>query len=196
MMLKWMRWVRWCGYPEYIFRCSYDTYVLSMYTTIFMTCIGEECTLQKSFWQFKYFYNLILVNYFFLQDCLPLNCINNDEAYGFEYYYLVWTRLLGWTKLKCQIHWPEAVSIDLYIYNLHKPHKVCIILTSTSTSSLCWLGRQSVFCRYPPFRVIGHLQRSKCDLRLRTFLPLIHQCEFSTSFLSLKIKLEFCYKHY
>jgi hypothetical protein len=122
--------------------------------------------------------------------------IHWPEAYGFEYYYLVWTRLLGWTKLKCQIHWPEAVSIDLYIYNLHKPHKLCIILTSTSTSSLCWLGRQSVFCRYPPFCVIGHLQRSECDLRLGTFLPLIHQCEFSTSFLSLKIKLEFCYKHY
>jgi hypothetical protein len=63
---------------------------------------------------------------------------------------LFWTRLLDLTK-------PNVTSIGpiphplAYIYNHHKPHKVCIILTSTFTSSLYWLGHQSVICRYPHF---------------------------------------------
>jgi hypothetical protein len=121
--------------------------------------------------------------------------VQNNFIFQFEFdLILLWTRLLGWTKLNVKSIGTMPYSLT-YTYNLHKPHKVCIILTFASTSSLYWLGRRSVICMYPPF--FWHRRSSPCsdsDLQLRAFLPLIHQCEFSTSFLSLQIKLEFCYE--
>jgi hypothetical protein len=69
---------------------------------------------------------------------------------------MFWTRLLGWSKLNVKFIGPMSYSLS-YIYNFHKPHKVCIILTTTSTSSLYWLGRRNVICRYLHFFGVGHL---------------------------------------
>jgi hypothetical protein len=53
------------------------------------------------------------------------------------------------------------------------------------------------YLQVPP--LFWHRWSSPCsdsDLQLGAFLPLIHQCEFSTSFLSIQIKLEFCYEQW
>jgi hypothetical protein len=59
------------------------------------------------------------------------------------------------------------------------------------------LGVGALSAGTPPPPFFWHRWSSPCsdsNLQLGAFLPLIHQCEFSTSFLSIQIKLEFCYE--
>jgi hypothetical protein len=96
-------------------------------------------------------------------------------------------------QAQCQIHRSNVIFIVLYIqlsqtsqgmhYSNHYLHLKHI---------LTWASKR--YLQVPPFFWRRSSPCSDSDLQLGAFLPLIHQCEFSTSFLSLQIKLEFCYE--
>jgi hypothetical protein len=110
------------------------------------------------------------------------------------YWHTVLDKTFGLNQAQCQIHWPNATSIGLYIQpsqisqgmyysNLYLHLK--LILT--------WASER--YLKVPLFLHCRSSPCSKSNLQLGAFLPPIHQCEFSTTFLSLQIKLQFCYKH-